>query len=151
MLFRSLLDGVGKIMAAKEEIKDSEKYFFRYVKTNWDFANIEAFEYADTGIGPVGRSFDLFGDGSVLLVNTPGHTHGLFTAVIIGDEKFIALAGDTIYTKKSIDEQLIPGFTVNKTLARKSLAWLTALQNRGNCVGVIANHDPEVNEQVIIL
>ena len=30
-----------RIMAAQEEIDDSRKYFFRYVKTNWNFAHVD--------------------------------------------------------------------------------------------------------------
>ncbi|MGN0408914.1 MAG: hypothetical protein ACI4E3_00755 [Candidatus Fimousia sp.] len=33
-----LVQNVKRIMAAEEELTDSKKYFFRYVKTNWDFA-----------------------------------------------------------------------------------------------------------------
>ena len=71
-----------RIMAAQEEIDDSRKYFFRYVKTNWNFAHVEAFSYENTGIGPVGKSYDVFQDGTIVLVNTPGHTHGMFSARI---------------------------------------------------------------------
>lgn len=60
------------IMAEEEEIADSKRYFYCYVKTNWDFADVQPFLYEDTGIGPVGKSYDVFGDGSVVLVNTPG-------------------------------------------------------------------------------
>ena len=146
-----LIKNAKSIMAAKEEIEDSNKYFFRYVKSNWDFTTIEPFHYENTGIGPVGKSYDVFGDGSILLVNTPGHSHGLFTAIIKNAEQYIALAGDAIYTQKSIKEKLIPGFTVDKALARKSLAWICELSEDKNCLGVFANHDPEIKEQIIAL
>lgn len=112
--------------------------------------------FAVTGLfrgkdGPVGKSYDVFGDGSILLVNTPGHSHGLFTAIIKNTERYIALAGDAIYTGKSIREKLIPGFTVDKTLAHKSLTWICELSEDENCLGVFANHDPEIKEQIIEL
>ena len=146
-----LVKDAKRIMAAKEEIEDANKYFFRYVKSNWDFAKVEPFYYESTGIGPVGKSYDVFGDESVLLVNTPGHTHGLFTVIVKNNEQYIALAGDAIYTGKSIREKLIPGFTVDKALARKSLAWLCEIIQDPNCLGVFANHDPVVQEQTIKL
>lgn len=146
-----LVKDAKRIMAAKEEIEDAAKYFFRYVKSTWDFATLEPFHYESSGIGPVGKSYDVFGDGSVLLVNTPGHSHGLFTAVIKNTEQYIALAGDAIYTGKSIREKLIPGFTVDKMLARKSLTWICELAEDKNCLGVFANHDPETKEQIIEL
>lgn len=146
-----LVTNAKKIMAAKEEIDDSNRYFFRYVKSNWDFANVEPFYYENSGIGPVGKSFDVFGDGTLVLVNTPGHSHGLFTAKVSNGKQYIALAGDAFYTKKSLTDHLIPGFTVDKALARKSLEWICNLEKDENCLGVFANHDPEIKEQVIEL
>ena len=46
----------------------------------WDGINFETFNFEDTGIGPVGKSYDFFGDGSIELINIPRHTSGL-TAV----------------------------------------------------------------------
>lgn len=146
-----LVKDVKRIMAAKEEIADSKKYFFRYVKSNWDFVNVLPFEYAQTGIGPVGKSYDVFGDGSIVLVNTPGHSHGLFSAKIIGSEKYILLAGDTVYTQKSIRERLLPGFTVDAKLAKLSVNYICKCAADPNCLMVAANHDPEIEEQIIEL
>lgn len=139
------------VMAAEEEIADANKYFFRYVKSNWNFTEITPFHYAASGIGPVGKSFDVFGDGTVLLVNTPGHSYGLFTALVNNGKQYIALAGDAAYTQKSLSEHLIPGFTVDKAMARKSLDWLCKLKEDKNCLLIIANHDPEIPEQIIEL
>lgn len=147
----ALLKGVRSVRAAAEEIADSEKYFFRYVKTNWNFADVRPFRYKKTGIGPVGKSYDVFGDGKVLLVNTPGHTHGLFSVVIKNEEKYVVLAGDAIYTQKSIEEKLIPGFTVDARLAKKSLKWICRCAADKDCVMVAGNHDPAVRPQVIEL
>lgn len=146
-----LVKNAKRIMAAKEEIADSKKYFFRYVKSTWSFADIQPFEYMQTGIGPVGRSYDVFRDGSVLLINTPGHSHGLFSAKISGGGKYVILAGDTVYTQKSVREKIIPGFTVNKRLAYKSLEWICQCINDENCILVAANHDPSIIEQTIEL
>ena len=47
-----------------------------YRKCCWDGVAFELFDYDDLGIGPLGKAKDLFGDGSVLLIATPGHTPG---------------------------------------------------------------------------
>lgn len=146
-----LVQDAKRILAAKEEIADSKKYFFRYVKSNWSFTKVEPFEYINTGIGPVGKNYDVFHDGSVVLVNTPGHTHGLFSTVIRNGEKYVVLAGDSAYTQRSIRERIIPGFTVDKKLAGKSLEWLCRCAADENCLLVAANHDPAVGEQTITL
>lgn len=145
------LQGIHSIQAASEEIADAKKYFFRYVKANWEFADLKPFYYDTTGIGPVGKSYDVFKDGSILLVNTPGHTHGLFSAVIKNNGKYVVLAGDTIYTQKSIQEKRIPGFTVDAKLAKKSLEWICDCAADKNCLLVAANHDPSIKPKTIEL
>ncbi|MCI5484954.1 MAG: hypothetical protein MR426_07845 [Clostridiales bacterium] len=63
------------------------------------------------------KSFDVFGDGSVVLINTPGHTHGMFSARISSGAQYLLLSGDTTYTQESISQKRISGFTVDKQLA----------------------------------
>ncbi|MGM9590356.1 MAG: N-acyl homoserine lactonase family protein [Faecousia sp.] len=146
-----LVQDARHIMASEEEIADSRKYFFRYVKTNWDFADVQPFRYTQTGLGPVGKSFDVFGDGSVVLINTPGHTHGMFSARISSGQRYLLLSGDTTYTQESIIQKRIPGFTVDKQLAKRSLDWICDCAQDTNCILIAANHDPQIQEQVITL
>lgn len=147
----ALLKGVRHIQAASEEIADAKKYFFRYVKSNWDFANLKSFSYEKTGIGPVGKSYDVFGDGSILLVNTPGHSHGHCSIRIQNNGKYIILAGDCVYTQKSIRKRLIPGFTVSRKLAEKSLDWICQCAADTDCLLIAPNHDPIIKPQTIEL
>lgn len=140
-----------RIMASEEELADSKKYFFRYVKTNWNFANVEPFHYEKTGIGPVGKSYDVFRDGSVILVNTPGHTHGLFSVKLSARGRYVVLAGDAAYTGESLERRVIPGFTVDMDAARQSLGWLCQCAQDPNCLLVAANHDPAIQEQTLEL
>ncbi len=146
-----LVKGVRGYRAAKEELSDASKYFFRYVKQNWRSVTVEPFCYENSGIGPVGKSYDVFEDTSVLLVNTPGHTHGHFSVKVTVNGKYAILAGDSVYAQRSIDERIIPGFTVDRTLAKKSLDWICACASDPDCVLVAPNHDPEIEEQVIEL
>ena len=147
----SLLHGAKNFQAAAEEIDDANRYFFRYVKENWASVDLKPFHYITTGLGPVGKSYDVFGDGSVVLVNTPGHSHGLFSAVIKNNGKYVVLAGDTVYTQKSIQEKRIPGFTVSTDLAKKSLEWICKCAADDDCLLVAANHDPAIKPQTIEL
>lgn len=136
---------------AKEELADAKKSKFRYINT-WDgYGEIKAFEYKDTGLGPVGKTFDVFKDGSVILINTPGHSHGHFAVKISGDEKYMILANDGAYVQESFDDHIIPGFTVDKRQAEQSLEWLIACKRDPDCLEVIANHDPSVKEHVVEL
>lgn len=140
-----------RIMAAEEEIADSKKYVYRYVKSTWNFTEVMPFSYSKTGVGPVGRSYDVFGDGSILLIHTPGHTHGLFSARISNGDQYVLLVGDTAYTQRSMDEKILPGFTVNTLLAKQSLDWVCQCRQDKNCLLVAPNHDPAIEEQTIEL
>jgi len=78
-----------------------------------DFQNMTPGETIDTGktvgkaLGPVGsfeRSFDVFGDGSFVLCDAPGHCHGHMIALVRvkapegeGDSDWLVLAGDTCH------------------------------------------------------
>lgn len=146
-----LVKDAKRFMAAKEEIADSKKYFYRYVKSTWKYVNIQPFEYRETGLGPVGKSYDVFGDGSVVLINTPGHSHGLFSVKISSGDSYLILAGDTVYTQRSLQERTLPGFTADAKLARKSVDWICKCAEDENCILVAANHDPAIREQVLEL
>lgn len=147
-----LVLGARRFSAAREELADADRYFFRYVKKNWSGVTVEPFDYADSGAGPMGRSYDVFGDGSVLLVSTPGHSHGHCSAKITGTDGWYAvLAGDCVYTQQSIRERILPGFTVDLALAGRSVDWVRACAAEERCLLAAPNHDPETREQTIEL
>ncbi len=61
-----------------------------------DFESPDADSYATFG-----RSLDLFGDGSVRLVSTPGHTAGHLSVVLRLREREALLTGDAAYTRRT--------------------------------------------------
>jgi len=147
-----LVKGAKRFSTAREELSDANRYFFRYVKANWQSVKVESFDYENSAIGPVGKSYDVFDDGSVLLVNTPGHSHGHFSVKVTGtDGRYVILAGDSVYTQRSIKEHIIPGFTVDKSLAKKSVEWICKCAADEKCLLVAPNHDTETPEQTIKL
>ena len=84
--------GVGHFLLSAPELDDTKKFPIRYVSSMWQGINFETFDFAETGAGPVGKSFDLFGDGTIELVNIPGHTSGLAAMKISnGDNLFYCL------------------------------------------------------------
>lgn len=137
------------IRTSEEEWKACNKPSLRYIDTWSGICDVKTFRYQKSGVGPVGESFDVFGDGTVLLVHTPGHSYGHFSVLVSGDDGYIVIGGDAAYLPDSFEKHVIPGFSVNKTWANKSLDWLIACKNDKNCKGVFVNHDPTVNEQII--
>lgn len=146
-----LVKNAKHIMTAEEEWKACNKFGVRYVDTWSGICNIETFAYENTGIGPFGKSYDVFKDGSILLISTPGHSKGLFSVRIRNVDKYIVLGNDAAYTQRSFDEQVIPGFLTDKKQAIKSLEWLIQCRKDPNCLEVLANHDLSVKEHSIEL
>lgn len=139
------------IRTAEEEWAACNRRSLRYVDTWTGICPVRTFAYQSSGIGPVGRSYDVFGDGAVLLVHTPGHSHGLFSVLLRGKEEFVVLGNDAAYLPESFSGHRIPGFTVDNKLAAQSLDWLIRCKNDPACRGVFVNHDPTVAEQRISL
>ena len=139
-----------KILVSAAELRDTEKYPIRYVSDMWRGIKFEPFEFNDTGVGSVGKSLDLFGDGSIELVNIPGHTSGLTAVKLNGDGKFVLLFSDGGYAKKSWRDLIPPGTALDEELALKSLLWIREMSLRENCIESLANHDPDITPHEII-
>ncbi len=139
------------IRTSKEEWKECNKFSFRYINVWKGICDVKTFEYSKTGIGPVGESYDVFGDGSVVLVHTPGHSKGHFSVTVNGDDGYIVIGGDAAYVPQSFENHIIPGFSVSNKLATKSLDWLLRCKADEKCKGVFVNHDPSVKERIIEL
>lgn len=140
-----------RILVSAAELDDTKKYPIRYVSSMWDGVKLETFDFNDTGVGSVGKSLDLLGDGSVELVNIPGHTSGLTAVKLNSGGKFVLLFSDGGYAKKSWQDLIPPGTALDEELALKSLLWIREMSLQENCVESLANHDPDVVPHVITL
>jgi N-acyl homoserine lactone hydrolase len=81
---------------------------------------------------------DLFGDGSVELLLTPGHTPG-HQSVRIGD---IVLGVDVAHFASGLDDHRFPVFADDHKQQGRSAERLRAMRDAG--LSVIPGHDPEV-------
>jgi glyoxylase-like metal-dependent hydrolase (beta-lactamase superfamily II) len=87
---------------------------------------------------------DLLGDGSIRLLPTPGHTPGHLSVLLqTGGHGQVLLVGDAAYTRRSIDEQILPLLTADEGAYRRSLAELKAFAERNPDALVIPTHDPD--------
>lgn len=143
-----LVKGAKDFRTSEEEWAACNKFSLRYIDTWTGICGIKTFSFRKTGLGPVGRSYDVFGDGTVELVHTPGHSRGLFAVLIRGKDGYIVLGNDAAYMPESFSEHRIPGFAVDKKQAKKALDWLIRCKNDPACKGVFVNHDPTVGERI---
>ena len=94
--------------------------------------------------GPFDRTIDLFGDDSVRVVSTPGHTRGHLSVLLrVGDGRRVLLVGDAAYTLRSIDEQRLPLMTAGDRAYRDSLRQIGEFGRAEPAAVVVPSHDPE--------
>ena len=144
-----------RILTAQDEIKFAKKKSvvnkIRYNSRWWEGTKIEGFEWNGQE-GPVGKSYDVFGDGSLVMVNIPGHCDGLCALKITNqEEKYVLLFSDGGYAKKSWEEQLTSGIADDKEKQKKSLEWIREQSLNEKCVESLANHDCDIKPHVIKL
>ena len=145
--------GAKKFMVAADELKFASKATnrVRYYKGWWKDIPLTAFDWNDTQ-GPVGKSYDLLGDGSIELINIPGHADGLYAVKIRNEDgKFVLLFSDGGYARKSWEEQITSGIAADKKLQKQSLAWIREQSLDPDCIESLANHDPDIAPHVIEL
>lgn len=147
-----LVKDAKKILVASDEVVCAKKHSaIRYKKKWWKDVCLTEFDWNDTE-GPVRKSYDLFGDGSIELVNIPGHADGLFAVKVKNAEgKFVLLFSDGGYAEKSWKQMITSGISLDKDKQKKSLQWIREQSMDENCLESIANHDLCVIPHVILL
>ena len=116
--------------------------------SEWEFGfsgkdSAYATEDFDTG-QPVKRitgEHDLYGDGSVILFPTPGHTPGHQSARVLTATGEAVLAGDCCNFRRSLDEMRMPDQVYNADHYRGSLSKLSDLRRAG--AKIFFGHDPD--------
>lgn len=140
------------IIVAQEELDCARKNgFIRYKKKWWKDCDLETIAWNGEE-GPAGKSFDLFGDGSIKMINIPGHCDGLCAVKITREDgKYVLLFSDGGYATKSWKEMITSGVSLDKEMQRKSLQWIREQSMDPNCVESLATHDTEIKPHVIEL
>ena len=86
---------------------------------------------------------DLFGDGTVVCIPTPGHTpghHSLRVRTEQGGE--FVLCGDACYLKQTLDDLILPGVIADKEAAMTTLHLFRRLRDAG--ATLMFGHDPDI-------
>jgi len=144
-----------RILVSKDELAFSGNGTpvnrIRYNADWWDDTKMQTFDWNGTE-GPAERSYDVFGDGSLVMVNIPGHSKGLCALKITGsDGRFVLLYADGGYARKSWEQLITSGIADDKEAQKKSLQWIQEQSLNANCVESLANHDPDVQPHIIEL
>lgn len=87
-------------------------------------------------------TFDLYGDGSILAIRTPGHTPGHQSFLITTSKTGSILLGvDAVDTMEHWAERALPGYVCSSTDAARSVRMLRMLVAQRDAV-VVPGHDP---------
>jgi glyoxylase-like metal-dependent hydrolase (beta-lactamase superfamily II) len=91
---------------------------------------------------------DLYGDGSIRLLATPGHTAGHQSVLVTPDEgPRVLIAGDAVYSEAALIDRRIDGVGVAPDRARESIDRLREICREAPTV-VAPTHDTRAAERV---
>ncbi len=117
-----------------------------YRPAHYDYAfDYRTVDYAGEGIASYasfGHTFDLFGDGSVRLASTPGHTLGHQSVICRLREHDLVIAGDAVYTIRQLDGGPPQPRPHDPHLWRRSLRELQLFRSRYPQAVIVPGHDP---------
>lgn len=143
------LSDAKRILVSDIELKTAKRNPIVYTSAMWSGIDLETFSFEPAQTGPEKLAFDLFKDGSVQLISTPGHTAGLTSLIVRSGAQFVLLCADVAYSARSWQEQVLPGLTTSKKKAKRSLEWIAQLSKDPACKGIYASHDGSIREHVI--
>ena len=96
----------------------------------------------DPALAPFDVGHDLFGDGSLVMVPTPGHIAGSISLIVRrADKPTLALVGDLTYAAHLLENEHVPGVGYRRIL-RRSSAMMNRLQAATHGLVVLPTHDP---------
>ncbi len=129
--------------AAVEPRGTTRGYVRRQFDHAFDYRLVDFDSSAADSFATFGRSFDVFGDGSVRLVSTPGHTSGHLSVVLrlAGGEALVA--GDAIYSMTTLREAHLPHMVADEHVFRRSLREIQLYAEQTPNAVIIPGHDLE--------
>ncbi len=138
-----------RILVSPEEWAALRSGQARYARRPWKGVPLGRMPLKDDPNAPFGRSWDVWGDGSVLVLLTPGHTQGSVSVRVSGGNGFALIVGDTGYNRDSWASLRLPGPVYDKAVMKNALAWVRRMRQDPGCLAVLAAHDPEETRKII--
>jgi len=104
---------------------------------------------SDPGLAPFTESLDVMGDGSLVLLATPGHTAGSMSLLVRrAGRPPLLLAGDLTYGAELMRRGQLPGVGSRRRLA-ESTRKVLALADQQPGLVVLPAHDPTAAERLL--
>jgi N-acyl homoserine lactone hydrolase len=94
---------------------------------------------------------DVFGDGSVTLVSTPGHTPGQQSLLVhLKNSGFIILSGDVVHSEDNFARNIVPSLTTDKAASIASMARVRQMMATYQAK-LFINHDKSQSDTLKLL
>jgi N-acyl homoserine lactone hydrolase len=117
-------------------------YAFDYRTVDFDRSGIDSY-------ATFGRTFDLFGDGSIRLAFTPGHSAGHMCVIAHLRDRDFVIGGDTVYMYRQLEGNApLPPRPFDAHNYRRSLQELKLFRREFPHAVITPGHDPSFYEQL---
>jgi N-acyl homoserine lactone hydrolase len=128
---------------AAAEGGDREGYVRRQFDHAFDYRLVDFDGPTADSFTSFGRAVDLFGDGSVRLVSTPGHSAGHLSVVLrlAGGEAL--LCGDAAYTRAAVERRTVPYVVADEHRYLRSLREIELYLEQTPDALVVPGHEME--------
>jgi len=94
---------------------------------------------------------DVFGDGSVTLVSTPGHTPGSQSLLVhLKNSGFIILSGDVVHSEENFERNIVPSLNTNKVESIASMEKIRQMIATYRAT-LFINHDKKQTDKLKLL
>ena len=117
-------------------VRHHVEHAVEYKEVPYDSAVIDSYS-------TFGRAYDLFGDGSVRLVATPGHTHGHQSVILRLKDREALVTGDAVYFTRTIDDERRGWVMADEHKWRRSVGEIRLYRRENPDALIIPGHDPD--------
>ncbi len=117
-------------------VRHHVEHAVEYKEVPYDSAAIDSYS-------TFGRAYDLFGDGSVRLVATPGHTHGHQSVILRLKDREALVTGDAVYFTRTIDDERRGWVMADEHKWHRSVGEIRLYRRENPDALIIPGHDPE--------
>ena len=127
-----IYSNVPSIYVSNENKELHTAKIFDKLNINWKFLNDKNTDF-----------FDLYGDGSIKIIFTPGHSPGHQSILIkLPKSGNILLTIDAAYTVDHWENKCLPGLVTSSSQAAESVKKLRKIAKENNAL-VVTGHDPD--------
>jgi len=127
---------------------EREGYVRRQFDHGFDYRLVDFDGPGTVSFASFGHALDLFGDGSVMLVSTPGHSEGHLSVVLRLGGREALIAGDAIYLLESLRDGHLPYHMADEHRYQRSLREIGLYAEQTPAALVIPSHDTELWESL---